>query len=671
LLGAPFPAEVASDDVTDEGIEQSAEVATVNWQADLQPSGLKTRLGDALRYIIDKERGGSLAGIVVFSDGNANAGGDPLEAAQMAIEAGIPIYNVGIGSDRQPINIRVVDIEAPPRVFPGDPFKLTAFIQAYGLASETAKVELLARDDSKPPGEEAVEVFIEERNIALPADGEARPIEFELTPTEVGRREYVVRVSGTQQDVDPLDNEQTVNVRIVDRQNRILIMAGGPTRDYRFLRTQAYRDKEIVVDVLLQSSPPGAAQEADRILEEFPNTAEELYEYDCIVAFDPDWERLTSGQLELLENWVASQAGGLILIAGPVHTPEWSSRRRSVAQLETVKALYPVIFYSRSGITLGRGAFEAQEPTPILFTDQGASARFLWLADSAADNEAYWALFDGVYGFQPVKGIKPGATIYARFANTDAAIDGQLPVYMAGQFYGAGRVFYLGSGEMWRLRAVNESYFEQFYTRLIRYVSEGRLLRDSSRGVLLLDKDRCSLGETVTIRASLTDSQHQPVTDEEVDAIVTRPDGTRSTVELRRLREGSRDGVFTGQFVAAMQGDFRVELVVPDSERLEILTRDLRARMPDLEVEHPQRNDALLSELADKTSGKYFVGLDAAIGSADEPLLCAAIVPQDQETYLPGTPDLNFERRLMSWLLGLICGALCLEWSLRRLYRLA
>ena len=202
-------------------------------------------------------------------------------------------------------------------------------------------------------------------------------------------------------------------------------------------------------------------------------------------------------------------------------------------------------------------------------------------------------------------------------------------------------------------------------------MSEGRLLRDSSRGVLLLDKDRCSLGETVTIRASLTDSQHQPVTDEEVDAIVTRPDGTRSTVELRRLREGSRDGVFTGQFVAAMQGDFRVELVVPDSERLEILTRDLRARMPDLEVEHPQRNDALLSELAVKTSGNYFVGLDAAIGSADEPPLCAAIVPQDQETYLPGTPDLSFERRLMSWLLGLICGALCLEWLLRRLYRLA
>ncbi len=591
--------------------------------------------------------------------------------AQSAVEAGVPIYNVGIGSDLQPASVRVVDVEAPPRVFPGDAFKLTAFVQAYGLASNTVKVTLLSRDGSRPRDAETAEEFIEERNITLAADGEALPIEFELTPAEVGRRVYVVRVSGAPQDVDPLDNERTANVRVVDRQNRVLLLAGGPMRDYRFLRTQAFRDKEIVLDVLLQSSPAGAAQEADHILEEFPDTADELYEYDCVVAFDPDWEKLTSGQLELLENWVASQAGGLILIAGPVHTPEWSSRRRGMAGLEAVKALYPVVFYSRSGITLGRGATEAEEPTPISFTDDGAAARFLWLGESAADSEAAWAQFDGVYGFQPVKDVKPGAKIYARFANPEAAIDGQLPVYIAGQFYGAGRVVYLGSGEMWRLRAVDEAYFEQFYTRLIRYVSEGRLLRDSSRGVLLVDKDRCSLGETVTIRAALTDSQHQPLTDEEVEASVTRPDGERQPVTLRRLREGTREGIYTGQFVATTQGDFRVELIIPDSERLEILTRDVRAQVPDLEVEHPQRNDALLSELAAQTAGTYFVGMDAAIGSADEPALSTAIVPQDQETYLPGTPDLDFERRLMSWLLGLICGALCLEWLLRRLYRLA
>ena len=58
-------------------------------------------------------------------------------------------------------------------------------------------------------------------------------------------------------------------------------------------------------------------------------------------------------------------------------------------------------------------------------------------------------------------------------------IDDELPIYMAGHFYGSGRVFFLASGEMWRLNAVDDTYSQQFYTKLIRWVCEGRLLRDS------------------------------------------------------------------------------------------------------------------------------------------------------------------------------------------------
>ena len=657
-------------------------LADINWSEELLPRGIKTRLGDALRFVIEKERGGSLAGVVTMTDGNVNAGADPIEVAMSASETGIPFYSVGVGSDQQPVNVRVADIEAPARVFPGDAFTLRTFVQAFGLANQRAKVELFSRDSSKSPDDETKDEFLEEREILLPPDGEALPVEFELTPSDIGRSNYVVRVRGPEQEIDRLDNEQSVNVRIVDRQNRILMIAGGPMRDYRFLRTQAYRDREILVDVLLQSSPRGASQEADKILTTFPDTREQMYEYDCVCAFDPDWEQLSADQLELLEDWVATQAGGLIVVAGPVHTPEWSSRRRTGPGLNVIKSLYPVTFYSRASITLGRGAYEAEEPTKLRFTKEGRSARFLWLKDSAVDSEAAWDRFDGVYGYQPIRDIKKAAKVYARFGSPEASIDGELPAFMAGHFYGSGRVFYLGSGEMWRLRAVDTAFFEQFYTRLIRYVSEGRLLRDSNRGILLLDKDRCSLGETVTIRASLNDTQFQPLTAEEVTASILMPDGKRKPITLRRLQESARDGVYVNQLIAATEGDYRIELMIPDNERLEVLTRELRVRVPDVEIERPQRNDALLSELSRRTGGKYFVGVDQAMRTNDAPgsvenatkgesFLCSSILPQDQETYLPGTPDLDFERRLMSWLLVLICGALCLEWLLRRLYKLA
>ena len=44
-----------------------------------------------------------------------------------------------------------------------------------------------------------------------------------------------------------------------------------------------------------------------------------MFDYDCVVAFDPNWQALSAGQLELLEKWVGQQGGGLIVVAGAVY----------------------------------------------------------------------------------------------------------------------------------------------------------------------------------------------------------------------------------------------------------------------------------------------------------------------------------------------------------------
>ena len=98
----------------------------------------------------------------------------------------------------------------------------------------------------------------------------------------------------------------------------------------RFLRDVLYRDEEVESDVLLQTGKPGISQESTEVLFEFPTVAAELFEYDCIVAFDPDWQALDELQVRLLDRWVSEKAGGLILVAGPVFTPEWTRLRRGV-----------------------------------------------------------------------------------------------------------------------------------------------------------------------------------------------------------------------------------------------------------------------------------------------------------------------------------------------------
>src|SRR5262249_9557579 len=160
----------------------------------------------------------------------------------------------------------------------------------------------------------------------------------------------------------------------------------------------------------------------------------------------PDWKKLSASEVQNLERWVGEQAGGLIVVPGPIHTHVWLQD----ASLAKLRDLYPVEFNRRFSV-MDDGRFGAKNAWPLDFTREGLEAEFLWLGESASASQTAWKGFPGVYGYYAVRGPKPGATVYARYSDPRAAVSGEQPVYYAGQFYGSGRVFYMGSGEMWRL----------------------------------------------------------------------------------------------------------------------------------------------------------------------------------------------------------------------------
>jgi hypothetical protein len=240
---------------------------------------------------------------------------------------------------------------------------------------------------------------------------------------------------------------------------------------------------------------------------------------------------------------------------------------------------------------------------------------------------------------------------------------------MAGHFYGAGQVLYIGSGEFWRLRALDPSYFEVLFTKLVRQISQGRLLRGSSRGTLLVDRDRYELGETVVLRGRLADERHEPLTLESVNAQVVRPDGTSESVKLNA--DAQRPGMYVGQFAVRQEGTYQVALPVPGSEE-EPFSKFIQVRVPDLERMHPERNEALLTSIANETGGRYYPRLELAAYGDNDVLSLGQTIPSRAEVkLLKGAPDKAFAERQMTWLLGVIAGALFIEWTVRRLNRLA
>ncbi len=642
------------------------------WTQRLRPTGRETRLGQALVELIRQREAEPVAGIVVFSDGGQNAGVLPQAAVEMARQARLPIYTIGLGATEQPVNVRVYRLEAVSRAFPGDPLTVTGLIQTQGggdpLAGRSITVELLQRPGGRdapgaPPGTGAL---VGSERVILGRDGDSVPVKFEVIPGETGLRTLCLRIRPPADDRNSDDDFLETEVEVVDRKDRVLLFAGGPTRDYQFLRAQLFRDASMSVDICLQTAQPGISQEADKILDEFPATREEMFAYDSVVAFDPNWQALSPAQVELVESWVAEQGGGLIAVAGPVYTGEPVGGWVHDQALGKIRSLYPVEF-PRQLAVWDAETQTAEEPWPLDFTREGLEAEFLWLADTAAANAQSWASFPGVYSHQPVRGPKPAATVYARVSDPRTGQAGERPVFLAGQFYGSGRVLYLGSGELWRLRAVDPGYFERLTTRMIRHVSQGRMLRQSSRGMLLVAQERLSVGSTLSIRGQLTDARFAPLDLPEVELEVYPPDGSVETITMQP--DTARPGAYLGQLTVLQEGVYRLELPVPDSR--ERITRRIRVDVPDLEGRSPQRNEHLLRLLAEETGGKYYADIDAAVDSDNPAAIVHQLKDRTRTLVLTAAPDRLWAGGRLWWFLIGLCGLLCVEWLIRRIARLA
>ena len=159
---------------------------------------------------------------------------------------------------------------------------------------------------------------------------------------------------------------KTVNV--IDRKLHVLVVASGPMRDYRFLHTMLSRHSSIDVDIWLQTVSAATAgqvsQESKRLLLEFPRTAAELFDYDVIIAFDPDWSRIPLDGRKNLLNWVSEHGGGLIVVAGDIYTQQLAQTNDD--QLKELQKLYPV-YLSASMSDLSLDA-KSEQPWPVALT---------------------------------------------------------------------------------------------------------------------------------------------------------------------------------------------------------------------------------------------------------------------------------------------------------------
>jgi hypothetical protein len=628
--------------------------ATTLAQLPLDPTGPVTDVSAAIRGALDSVAGAPTAGVVVLSDGGFNHGESTGPLAELLRSRGSPLHAIGVGDPAKPVNAQVVSIQAPRSAFKNDPFSVTVEVRAEGLDAAGVRVDLLERFGDAEPSP------VDSKTAAPRADGGYDKVVFERKVSRPGAVSYIARIETLPDESVVTDNQKDLipAMQVLDDQMRVLVVAGGPSYDYRYLVRMLERDSSVNVSTWLQSADVAAVRDGDTIITELPTRQEELFRYDAIVLIDVDPDELPPTWAAFLVDFVSRHGGGLLLASGH----KFTSKFFRTPKVSSIIDILPVVPDPDAEILINDEGQYQLRAWPLIIPDAAIDDPILRQAASTQENFAIWNSLEGVYWHYPVRREKPVATILMRHADPRMQNAFGQHVLMATQLVGTGRTAFLGFNSTWRWRRDDEKSFNRFWIQLLRFLVEGKLTGAAGRGVFQLSKEQYQIGESVVITVRALDAEMNPLTLPELDLKVIKP-AEPSSSSLRLSPILGRDGYYQGRLMADRLGSWALELTLPATATdaaPPVVRQQFNVSQPDLEMRDTAMNRAALQELAARSGGQYF--------DVDQADRAAEAIPDGSRRVVAKQPP----RPLWDngYVLSLLVGLLMIEWILRKKARL-
>jgi uncharacterized membrane protein len=470
---------------------------------DLNFNGRATALGSSLQTIAERYRGQPLAGVLLFTDGNATDLPDGLPDW-----AGFPpIYPVVVGREKDLRDLAIQNVHVSQTAFEDAPVTVIATVKATGFPGQTIVAQIIETSESGatnhvsaaasgpvPPNaagtpSPAKETILQEQKQKVPRNTDTVSFRFQFRPARGGISFYRVAVShevhdgppGRWTEATPANNSQLF---VVDRGRgpyRILYIGGRPNWEFKFLNRALEDDDEIELVSLIrvanrepkfefkgrtgESSNPlyrgfdksdEATERYDQpvlrrlnardeleLRDGFPKSAEDLFAYHAVVLGDIEAGFFSHDQMQLLHRFVSERGGALLMMAGQHSFQAGDYQRTPVADLLPV-------YLDRVDEPAGSSGYTLD------LTREGWLQPWARLRGSRGEEEARLDAMPPLVVLNRVRNAKPGASVIYK-ASDDAGRE--YPALVV-QRYGAGRSAALLVGDMWRWGFRNEALHE-------------------------------------------------------------------------------------------------------------------------------------------------------------------------------------------------------------------
>lgn len=593
-----------------------------------------TRLGDAVDSLI---AGGNLPpqGVLILSDGQVTGGASLAAAAETARRAGTPLYLVGLGSEDAPPDIALGDLLAEEVVFVEDFVSFRVTVRGSAAASGSVRVALRQVGD---------ETILAEKTVEISTGGGSVPVQLLHRPTRPGQYRYELSAESTDKktedaELETANNRITHELSVRDQQVRVLIAAGYPSYEYRYVKHLLERDSTVDLRVFLQEADVEYATADAAAINRLPLRQRGFEAYDVVLLMDLDPRLSPRSFWPALRKFVAESGGGLAMITGPRYLPS------AYGSYADFKPLYPAeIETVNSGGPSAEG-FNLQ-PTPL-----GLRHPAMQLAENPTENALVWQRMPELYWYRDLGKPKPAAQVLATHPSATSEEGQPVPLVLS-QYFGAGQVILHGidSTYRWRLQT-GDVYFARYWVQLLRGLARGRLAAGEGGRQIAADRKQYEPGESVRLRLQLGGTTVAP--GESVSVLLQPESGPQQRIELTPTSEASR--VLDATLDRLPVGRYRV-LTTDGGEEGEPLAAEFEVIAPPGEYARLEMNAEGMQAAAQRSRGKFF-----RLSEIDQ---LAATLPAGRRVPIESLPPIELWNRW--WMLAAICGCLTTEWILRK-----
>jgi hypothetical protein len=665
-------------DRTDPALLERAHRAIANLEAE----GNDSRLGTALRQVIDHYRGSSLSAVIMFTDGVTTKDETIQQLGDYAAQKAVPLLFVGIGDDHEIRDLKLGDLQVEDTVFVNDRVVFNARLTGQGYKDLTVPVVLKVKEKDGKEKELA--------RVAVKVDPNGKKFKLDHKPTEVGRKQYIIEVETPKSDrIDKGPSPGAVRldrtIDIIDTKlTKVLYIEGSPRYEYRFVKSllerenpDAKKNKSVDLRVLLLEADPDFAKTDKSALADFPATRAELEQYDVVILgdCDPRHPMLGKERLKMLADFVRGEDNkgkktgktgtGLLMLAGPLYAPH-AYKNTPLAEILPIEPL-------------GKGEPEKDRTVPFRMelTPIGRLHPMFKFASDEGENMAIWQKLAPMYWWSSGYRLKPLAEVLAvhpkeKAIGRDPNQDGRHPLVVQ-HFVGSGRCMFIGVDEIWRWRfRDDESRFNNFWIQTSRYLSRSRI----SKTDLRLDRQTpYRAGEPIKVTVRFPESVVLPGGDVKgglkgdvkvtVEYRPTAPkDGAPGDPEVQTLALAKLEGSlvqYEGLLGRTREGKYRFRLTTPDVTKQqpdgEKPSAEATVELPPGELDRLRMNQQEMTAAAEATQGRFYT-----LATADS--LLDDLPPGFRVALITQQPPLLIWNHWLMFLV--ILGLVASEWILRK-----